>query len=71
MAAPDRTTLTGSMATLASLAGWRTIPHPGDHDLVRLALRTAYERHDPDAGGSAKLRDLVDSIHNQWLDAIA
>lgn len=60
--------LHNSMLTLASLAGWRTVPHVDDAAVVRLALTVANERHDPNTGGNPEIRDLLHSIELRWLD---
>ena len=57
-----------AMRALASLAGWFTVPHHDDHEVVRLAITRARGRHDPDQGGSADCRDLIDGIEARWLE---
>jgi hypothetical protein len=59
-----------SMRALASLAGWRTVPHPDDKTVVRLALTDAKAKHDPEVGGRRELLDLVDDIEGRWLDHV-
>lgn len=59
--------LNTAMAALSRLAGWQTLPHPDDHAVVRLALTTARERHNPDAGGDSVKAGLVDRIEETWL----
>lgn len=59
-----------AMESLSRLAGWLTVPHPADHAVVRLALRTARDRHNPDAGGSQRKADLIDQIEEVWLDSL-
>jgi hypothetical protein len=58
------------MTALSALAGWQTIPHPRDTTVVRLALRTAKDRHDPERGGRRELLELVLTIEDQWLEGI-
>lgn len=65
--AQAETGMSGAMMALASLAGWRTVPHPADRTVVRLALRTAYDRHNPDAGGSPRLYRLIEAIEDAWV----
>ena len=60
-----------SMKALAALAGWRTVPHHEDHEVVRMAIKAAKRKHDPDVGGSRALVELVEAIEDRWLELVA
>ena len=72
LAAQAEAGLDHALRALASIVGWRSVIHPDDHAVVRLALDTAKTspKVDPDQGGSADLRDLVSSIEERWLDFV-
>lgn len=59
-----------AMHALARLAGWATVPDAGDHAVVRLALSTARDRHDPNRGGDPELAAEVARLEALWLEEI-
>lgn len=58
-----------AMTQLGELAGWATVPHPADTVVVRLALRTAYDRWNPNVTGHSAGWDRLELIEDVWLAA--